>query len=257
MWYHVKAYFLFLYRSTNQHGIHSPFVYNLITKCFYDTQKRSAYALLKKYRSHLINNQEHITISDFGAGSRVFKSNKRKIAAIAKKAGVSSKRAKLLNRLIPYLQIKTALELGTSLGIGTTAMAFENNDTHITSIEGCSETAAVALNSFKVFECNTIDLINTTFDKALTSLSLQKIDLVYIDGNHQKEATIHYFNELLKYKHTDSLFIFDDIHWSIGMEQAWEMIKKHPEVRVTIDTFNWGFVFFRKEQEKEDFVIRF
>jgi hypothetical protein len=40
------------------------------------------------------------------------------------------------------------------------------------------------------------------------------------------------------------------------MEEAWEIIKNHEEVKVTIDTFQWGIVFFREEQEKEHFVIR-
>jgi hypothetical protein len=40
------------------------------------------------------------------------------------------------------------------------------------------------------------------------------------------------------------------------MEEAWETIKNHPKVTVTIDTFQWGLVFFRKEQPKEHFVIR-
>jgi len=40
------------------------------------------------------------------------------------------------------------------------------------------------------------------------------------------------------------------------MEAAWEIIKTHPKVTVTIDTFQWGLVFFRKEQPKEHFVIR-
>ncbi|NJW55521.1 class I SAM-dependent methyltransferase, partial [Salinimicrobium sp. CDJ15-91] len=62
--------------------------------------------------------------------------------------------------------------------------------------------------------------------------------------------------KLLPTIHNNSVMIFDDIHWSKGMEEAWEEIKAHPEVRVTIDTFQWGLVFFRREQEKEHFVIR-
>ena len=39
--------------------------------------------------------------------------------------------------------------------------------------------------------------------------------------------------------------------------EAWEEIKKHPKVTITIDTFFWGFVFFRTEtKHKEHFTIR-
>jgi hypothetical protein len=41
------------------------------------------------------------------------------------------------------------------------------------------------------------------------------------------------------------------------MEEAWEEIKSHPKVTVTIDLFFLGLVFFRKEQVKENFCLRF
>jgi hypothetical protein len=65
-----------------------------------------------------------------------------------------------------------------------------------------------------------------------------------------------YFDLLLTTITNDSVWIFDDIQWSPEMEEAWEVINNHPKVTVTIDTFQWGFVFFRYEQEKEHFVIR-
>ncbi len=81
-------------------------------------------------------------------------------------------------------------------------------------------------------------------------------DLIYFDGNHQKSATLQYFESLLPTAHNDSVFIFDDIHLSEEMEDAWKEIKKHPKVQVTIDTFYLGLVFFRREQAKEHFKIR-
>jgi hypothetical protein len=51
--------------------------------------------------------------------------------------------------------------------------------------------------------------------------------------------------------------IFDDIYWSLGMKEAWQEIKAHKDVTVTIDLFWIGLVFVRKGQVKEDFMIRF
>ena len=84
------------------------------------------------------------------------------------------------------------------------------------------------------------------------------IDMAYIDGNHRLEPTLNYFEQLLGKKNNSSIFIFDDIHWSKEMEEAWERIKTHPSVRCTIDIFFLGFVFFREEfKAKQDFMIRF
>lgn len=75
-------------------------------------------------------------------------------------------------------------------------------------------------------------------------------------NNHSKQATLDYFDLLLPTITNETVWIFDDIHWSEGMEEAWEIIKNNPKVTVTIDTFQWGLVFFRYEQEKEHFTIR-
>jgi hypothetical protein len=52
--------------------------------------------------------------------------------------------------------------------------------------------------------------------------------------------------------------VFDDIHWSEGMERAWEEIKRDPAVTLTIDIFFVGLVFFRKMQLiPQHFTIRY
>ncbi|WP_298421604.1 class I SAM-dependent methyltransferase [uncultured Kordia sp.] len=253
MWYQILSYFKFLAKSTNEHGVHSPFVYDLVTKCFYDTKSKEIYNTIDSYRKELLQNDNTIEITDFGAGSRVFSSNTRKISAIAKNAGITPKRAKLLARLIPYLDIKKCLELGTSLGIATIAM---KEATTIDTLEGCPETATIAQKQLKKYQAKNIKIHIDEFQKTFPKIADKTYDLIYFDGNHQKEATLSYFNQLLNNIHNDSVFIFDDIHWSKEMIEAWESIKNHSKVTVTIDTFFWGFVFFRKEQAKEHFVIR-
>ncbi len=54
----------------------------------------------------------------------------------------------------------------------------------------------------------------------------------------------------------DSVFVFDDIYWSVGMTRAWNEIKKDPKVTLSIDAFYFGFVFFKTEvKEKVDLRI--
>ena len=252
----IISYLKFLKNSTNQHGIHSPFVYSLITKCFYDKKNYAEYSILKRYRKSLLDNKNFIEVTDFGAGSRVFKSNKRQISKIAKTAGISSKRAKLLFRVVNYFQPTTILEIGTSLGLATSALSLGNKTSKIISLEGCSNTITIAKSQLK--DINNIEFINTRFEDYLVNcqLNTEHFQLIYFDGNHSKKATLEYFELLLPTITNDTVWVFDDIHWSKDMEEAWEMIKNHPKVKVTIDTFQWGFVFFRAEQEKEHFMVR-
>ena len=256
MWYQILAYIKFLWNSKNQHGVHSPFVYDLLTKCFYDKTVYSKYSKIESYKNSLLKNTQIIEITDFGSGSRFFDSNKRTIKDIAKRSGTSLKRAKLLFRLIRYFQPKNVLELGTSLGIGTFSMALGPLDAHCVSIEGCPELSKFTKKQLERFEIDNVQLKTGSFSEIIPTLDTTQWDLVFFDGHHNKEATLDYFEQLLPTIHNDSVFIFDDIHWSEGMSEAWNIIKNHPNVKVTIDTFFWGFVFFRKEQVKENFVIR-
>ncbi|MFD2823305.1 O-methyltransferase [Lacinutrix iliipiscaria] len=227
-----------------------------MTKCFYDKAKHENYSILNSYRQQLYTNNTIINVTDFGAGSRVFKSNKRVVSKIAKTAGITKKRNQILYRITNYLNAEIMLELGTSLGLASAALSLGNKSGMLTTIEGCPETAHIALQQFNAFNFKNIDLKIASIESELEHLKTQKFDLIYIDGNHQKEATLNYFETLLETIHNNSVMIFDDIHWSKSMNEAWQQIKQHPKTTITIDTFFWGFVFFRKEQEKEHFIIR-
>lgn len=254
----IKSYLKFLWKSTNAHGVHSPFVFDLVQKCFYDEKNYEEYKVLNDYRNSLLKNKNTIEVTDFGAGSRIFKSNTRAINKIAENAGISPKDAKLLFRVVNYFKPSTILEIGTSLGLATSALA-QNNFAEITTLEGCPNTITIAKNQLQLLPLkNKINFVVTEFESYLQTLNLkpQTLNLIYFDGNHSKQATLNYFELLLPTISNETVWIFDDIHWSAGMEEAWEIIKTHPKVTVTIDTFQWGFVFFRKEQEKEHFIIR-
>ncbi|WP_348824575.1 O-methyltransferase [Flavobacterium aestuarii] len=258
MLFQIKSYIKFLWHSKNEHAVHSPFVFTLLTKCFYDKKFKPEYTILKEYRNELLQNKNAIEITDFGAGSRVFKSNTRQIAQIAKTAGISPKRAQLLFRIADYLQPETILEIGTSLGLATSALSLGNPQASITTLEGCPNTMAIAKNQFKQFGLNNINSVVTEFNDYLANFKLSTFDfrLIYFDGNHSKKATLDYFELLLPTITNETVWIFDDIHWSEDMEQAWKIIINNPKVTVSIDTFQWGLVFFRYEQPKQHFIIR-
>jgi predicted O-methyltransferase YrrM len=258
MFFQIKSYLHFLWHSKNEHAVHSPFVFNLLTKCFYDKKYKAEYDIFKKYRNELLNNKKTIEITDFGAGSRVFKSNIRAINRIAQNAGISPRRAQLLFRITNYFQPANILEIGTSLGLATSALSLGNPKASIITLEGCPKTAKQAQLQLKKFNCNNVELTVTEFSSYFKNHQPSTVNyqLIYFDGNHSKKATLDYFDLLLPTVTNETVWIFDDIHWSAEMEEAWVIIKNHPKVTVSIDTFQWGLVFFRYEQPKQHFIIR-
>ncbi len=253
--YQIISYIKHFFNSIKLHGVHSPFVFDLVTKCFNDKNLYPEYKLLEKYNLKLKESKEVLSIKDFGSGSKVFCSNERKVSAISKHAGISKKRQQLIWRLSNFLHFQNTIELGTSLGKATYAFALSKKNT-VTSIEGCPATAAFAKKNLKEAGSQNVKIINDSFDSFLNTPFGFSPDCVFIDGNHNKNHTLRYFEKLLPQVHNDTVLIFDDIYWSKEMTQAWEVISAHPKVTISIDTFYWGLAFFRKEQEKESFTIR-
>ncbi len=246
-------------KSGNQHSIHSPFVFELYNDVITDVTPFYVYEDIESIRAKLLLTDMTIAIDDHGAGSTVNKSSSRTVKDIANNTLKTPKYGQLLFRLVNRFKPTTVLELGTSLGLSTLYLAGSSQATQVTTVEGCANTAKVAQINFDKIGFANIELVNATFDKYLpTYLSkTPQLDFVFFDGNHQEEATLNYFNLCVEKAHQESVFVFDDIHWSEGMTAAWEKIKHHPRVTTTIDLFFVGIVFFNPDLSKEDFLLKF
>lgn len=257
----IAAYIKYLLRSGNEHAIHSPFLFELYNNVIaVRKDDNPQYEAIRALRKELLRSDEQIEILDLGAGSRVNKSNLRRIKTIAKNAEKPAKFGRLFYRLIRRFQPATILELGTSLGLTTLYMSKANPDAQLITFEGCPQTAGKAQQHFKREGADNIEVvlgnIDETLPRRLETLD-RPIDFAYFDANHRYEPTVRYFEKCLPHIQNGSLFIFDDIYWSEEMTRAWEYIKAHPQVTVTVDLFWVGLVFFRREQVKEDFTLRF
>jgi predicted O-methyltransferase YrrM len=183
------------------------------------------------------------------------------VSEIAGRSAKNVRYCRLLFRLAYYLRPQVILEIGSSLGISTSYLASTNSAAKVITLEGCPNTANEAKKNFESLGLKNVEIIVGNFGTILPDLihrlPAAGCQLVFFDGNHRKGPTLDYFKQCLGFAHNDSVFVFDDIHWSNEMEEAWEEIKLHPEVTVTIDLFFLGIIFFRKEQAKENFVIRY
>lgn len=258
----AAKYFRYYVHAANSkgHGTHSPFMFEFITKVLNDFTEYEAYKIVEPLRKQLLKNDTQLTIEDFGAGSAITASNKRTVASIARNAAKSKKFAQLLFRIVKFYEAKNILELGTSLGLTTSYLSLANPDAKIITLEGAHAVADVAQLNFNQLNLQNIEIIRGNFDNTLET-ALQKmpsIDFVFIDGNHRKEPTERYFEQLLPHIHNETILVFDDIHWSAEMEAAWKNIVAHEAVSCDIDLFYIGIVSFRKEfKEKQGFAVRF
>lgn len=255
-WYYLNA--------KTKHGVHSPFVYDFVTKVLEDKEVYPVYEEVEKLRQSLLNNKLVTEVEDFGAGGEKGARYEKKVSEIAAKAAKPPKWGKLLFRICQYFQPKNMLELGTSLGITTAYQAKgvgigQNSESRFVSLEGSENLVELSGINFKNLGIEAIEQVQGNFDETLAGVldTFPTLDYVFIDGNHRKEPTLRYFEQLLPKCHNETILIFDDIYWSKEMNEAWDEIKAHPQVKVSVDLFYLGIVFLRQEQVEEHFVIRF
>ena len=241
------------------HGIHSPFIFDFVKNVLNDNRDFYAFTPIENLRKELLADKRMIEVEDLGAVSSS-KNIQRSISEIAKNALKSKKLGQLLFRIVNHYQPEIIIELGTSIGITTAYLASANGSGKIYTIEGSDRVADIAQKNFDRLNLYNATLVRGNFDEQLPALLSQtgKIDLAFVDGNHRLEPTLRYFEMLLKHSHENTILIFDDIHWSPEMEEAWEEIKKSEAVTCSIDLFFLGLVFLRKDfKAKQHFVIRF
>jgi predicted O-methyltransferase YrrM len=252
----IISYVKFLLKSTNQHGVHSPFVYDLVIKCFYDKTKYPEYLKLKSYRKALLVSKEKLQITDFGTRLNQLIDEEHNVSNITKTSRNKIKDLEFLFRLSKYFQFKNILKLGTSLGTSTQAFILGHPSSKISTIEGRQNRSNFTKQEFQKLDINTLSFINSNFKSTISNLENQTFDCIYFDGDCNIGETLHYFNNFISRTSATSVFIFSAIYCSKEMTEAWEMIIEDERVTVSIDLFHFGLVFFRTEQPKQHFRIR-
>ncbi|MBL7813659.1 MAG: class I SAM-dependent methyltransferase [Saprospiraceae bacterium] len=287
----IAARFLkFYWRAKTKYRVHSPFVFQFVEAVLEDDRTFYVFREAEILRGELLNSNDSIEVEDFGAGSHVSGLKKvRKVREIAASALSPAFQCAWLFRLVQFSKPLSIIELGTSLGVSTLYLTEGSpRQAQVLTLEGSKTIADLARRNFdwyydtflKIglkrnnpdildfssyekniktdFEKNKIQILVGTFDQTLQKAlnQVKKLDFAFIDGNHRREPTLAYFNQCLAYAHEGTVLVFDDIHWSEDMESAWATIQSHPSVRLTIDLFWCGIVFFRHEnKEKEHFSL--
>lgn len=251
--FRLSSYLRFLTRSKGAHSLHSPFIFKLYTEAIKGTDSHPNFAKIEQLR------RESSRLTRIDSGAAGADTGSRRLGEIVKTSAVPQHYGQLLYRLANYLRSETILELGTSTGFSTMYLASSSHVKKLVSIEASKERSGLAAQHLQKLNLRVPQLYTGLFEEVLPKVlpELGKPDLVLIDGDHRSEALLRNFGAILPNVHNDSVMIIDDIHWNADMEKAWEEIKQMPEVRVTADLYRLGLVFFRKEQAKEHFRLRF
>jgi predicted O-methyltransferase YrrM len=251
-------YFLFSGHKRG-HGIHSPFVFDLVNKVFRNKRDSDIVLNIEKVRKRLKADRSLINVVDRGAGSKKLKGDRRRVSDVARHSSVPKKYGVLLCNLASEFGRNGIIELGTGFGISTLYLACGSPGSIVYTLEGSGEIAQMAAKTFEAEGITNIHLYEGTFEEMLPVVinSGVKPGMIFIDGNHRKEPVLNYFRMIESVAGNETVFVFDDIYYSDEMYKAWQEIKKQKRVSVTVDLYRMGLVFFREGIAHNDYIIRY
>jgi len=167
-----------------------------------------------------------------------------------RRAAASSKRrseALFLYGLVRARKPARIVEMGTNVGISSAYLAGAQRAAGVASprlvtLEGHTERVETARAMHQRLGLDHVEYVagnfSDTFEKTLAEHG--PFDLAFLDGDHQFEPTLRYFERVLEHVSEDALLVFDDIHWSPGMDRAWSRIRRDERVRFALDVGRMG-----------------
>lgn len=248
----------FFWEAQTRYDIHSPFVAGLVEAVLEDNRNYYAFSDIEVARSRWLADEEMIHLPRLGAGSTISDASQRRARDILRSTAVGPETGRRLFRLALWLQPESILELGASMGISTAYLAAADARIPLLSIEGNAAVATKARQHLADLGLQHVELVSGLFEEQLPAAlsKLGRLGLLFIDGDHRKEAVLKHVQTCLQHHHNDSVFVIADIHWSEDMELAWSELCALPEVTLSVDLFHFGLLFFKKELlEKQHFVV--
>lgn len=200
-----------------------------------------------------------LTAEEMARGKRVT----RTVAEICQTGNLAYAWRLFLFHLVRRFKPWTCVELGTSLGISGAfqAAALElNKNGRLITLEGSEALAALARENFRRLKLERVQVhigrFQDTLDRVLDENA--PVDYLFLDGHHDEQATIGYFEQMLQYLSSDALLVFDDILWYEGMYRAWKRLTSYPQVRVAVDLGVVGVCLISKQAKpKERYALPF
>ena len=172
---------------------------------------------------------------------------------IAEHVSVSKRFGIFLYLCAEGFEAKRILELGACAGISGCYLTSAPRCAEFVSLEISPALAQIARENLGQITHNAT-VINADFDSGLGAVIAPEtapFDLVWIDGHHEKDATIRYFERLQPHVSPGSLMLFDDINWTPEMREAWDIVRTWSGFSVTINASRMGLGVVKERESSQ------
>lgn len=227
------------------HGVHSPFVYNLITKVIEERCLYYRFQDIELLRKQLLHKEEVIA--------------KQTIAAIVKREAIKPKHGALLFRLTNYFRPEKILQIGSSMGLSTLYLSSYKPGLTCISLEDTPEYASISQWVYEKGARTSIDLRIGDYKQLLPGIleEMDTLDFVFFKLRKKQEEELRIFQECLHYITDQTVFVFEGIRTSRRMRDCWKQVCAHEKTTVCLDLFSMGIVFFNPKLHKRVYNVYF
>lgn len=164
----------------------------------------------------------------------------------------------LITKIFEPLNI---IELGTNVGVSAayiaTALKLNQKEGRLITLDASPYRQRVAKNIHSYLGLSNIEYVEGLFTDTLnqTLLEMGSVDLAFIDGHHQYQPTLDYFERILQFSSQNTVFVFDDIRWTDGMKKAWSEIREDERLGIVLDLNSVGICMIRQRDISERLVF--
>ncbi len=238
-------------RHRGGHGIHSPFLFRLITAVIEDKQQYPEYQRHKDKRIQTLRMLTTCTDPSLSIIYNRFNINSSKPKKLLKKTEFPARFTKLIFRLIREFKPASVFHYGPSLGVNLSLIALATRDIPVSLICNDPEYNLLTENLRKDPQYSNIVSINESQEPSIPA------PFTIINYPHDPQNSRKMIQKCIAQPCSDGILIIRGIHESKEMYNLWKELIANIIVRVSIDQFEIGIAMFRKGLQKEDFIHRF
>ncbi|MGM9758756.1 MAG: SAM-dependent methyltransferase [Parabacteroides sp.] len=248
-----------LYRSIRYRkgfGVHSPFVFDLITKVIEEKCSYYSFQDIEMLRRKMLYCEEKLTYPDRQSKGKL---RSRTVGEIVKREAIRPKHGALLFRLVNYFKSRNILQLGPTMGLSTLYLTSYATGLHCIALETVPEFGRISKGVFDKAAHNPIDLrvgsYKSLLPKALHDLGT--VDFVFFNTLYEQEHNLDLFNACVNFAHDGTVFVFEGIKESRKMRDFWRDVCLHPDITVSLDLYSLGILIFSRKLHKRDYKVYF
>jgi len=243
-------------RHRKGHGVHSPFVFNLITKVIEEKSPYYTFHEIELLRKRLSFKEERITYPDRHHKGKL---RTRSIARIVAQEAINPKHGALLFRLTNYFKPEHILQIGPSMGLSALYLSSYRTGVNCIALEHVKEFATISQWVYQQAFRNPVTLQVGAYEEILPPVlsSLKQLDFVYFNTATETFENEWIFKTCLEHIHARTVFMIKGIKSNKEMRELWQQVLARPEVTVTIDLYSMGLVFFNPKLHKRNYKVYF